>query len=256
MSDSGTLSTGVRFQPTRPLRGATLLALRWYESDVISTHAPLAGRDLSPPRLANRRWDFNPRAPCGARHFWRAVIPGTFDFNPRAPCGARPGGSCGWMRRTQNFNPRAPCGARPCCPPCGRSRPGFQPTRPLRGATVHVRLTHGRSFLFQPTRPLRGATQGFIIDTAEDCNFNPRAPCGARHKVAKSTKAKKDFNPRAPCGARQVANMLKPEDITKISTHAPLAGRDTLRAARNIISARFQPTRPLRGATIAREVMA
>ena len=33
------------FQPTRPLRGATLYPLALYLCNVISTHAPLAGRD-------------------------------------------------------------------------------------------------------------------------------------------------------------------------------------------------------------------
>ena len=34
------------FQPTRPLRGATLYKLINTEADKISTHAPLAGRDM------------------------------------------------------------------------------------------------------------------------------------------------------------------------------------------------------------------
>ena len=36
----------LRFQPTRPLRGATLYKLINTEADKISTHAPLAGRDM------------------------------------------------------------------------------------------------------------------------------------------------------------------------------------------------------------------
>ena len=35
----------IKFQPTRPLRGATLLAVRRSRKLNISTHAPLAGRD-------------------------------------------------------------------------------------------------------------------------------------------------------------------------------------------------------------------
>ena len=37
----------VRFQPTRPLRGATAAAKRAAHERPISTHAPLAGRDVS-----------------------------------------------------------------------------------------------------------------------------------------------------------------------------------------------------------------
>ena len=36
-------------------------------------------------------------------------------------------------------------------------------------------------------------------------NFNPRAPCGARHKATGIATNPKDFNPRAPCGARHNA---------------------------------------------------
>ena len=35
------------FQPTRPLRGATVLILLRLRAKVISTHAPLAGRDFA-----------------------------------------------------------------------------------------------------------------------------------------------------------------------------------------------------------------
>ena len=77
------------FQPTRPLRGATAylqlaplpnristhapLAGRdimdWFGDTffIISTHAPLAGRDCDLARTSIQSLDFNPRAPCGAR---------------------------------------------------------------------------------------------------------------------------------------------------------------------------------------------
>ena len=55
------------FQPTRPLRGATHAEHARRLMVVISTHAPLAGRDISGKKRAPHRWYFNPRAPCGAR---------------------------------------------------------------------------------------------------------------------------------------------------------------------------------------------
>ena len=101
------------FQPTRPLRGATVYLPLSSFSIIISTHAPLAGRDHKP------RWQpllyshFNPRAPCGARRSApRRRLPARAYFNPRAPCGARPYGSLAFYTN--------------CI---------FQPTRPLRGAT-------------------------------------------------------------------------------------------------------------------------
>ena len=82
--------TLLKFQPTRPLRGATpikagedtpkristhapLAGRDGYDGRIglyvdISTHAPLAGRDRLPVEFRNADYDFNPRAPCGARH--------------------------------------------------------------------------------------------------------------------------------------------------------------------------------------------
>ena len=55
------------FQPTRPLRGATL-TVAWFAAwTAISTHAPLAGRDGSQANGDGVYRNFNPRAPCGAR---------------------------------------------------------------------------------------------------------------------------------------------------------------------------------------------
>ena len=123
--------------------------------------------------------------------------------------------------------------------------------------------------------------------------FNPRAPCGARrylpqgirypHKISthaplagrdgdggRGSDAIAYFNPRAPCGARLVP-ALPARPLINISTHAPLAGRDERSeypctrdtyfnprapcGARRLpqrapqAALRFQPTRPLRGAT-------
>ena len=64
----------------------------------------------------------------------------------------------------------------------------------------------------------------------------------------------KDFNPRAPCGARR-----RPLSycfmLSGISTHAPLAGRDVIIAFYFGTQSQFQPTRPLRGATVGRTAM-
>ena len=56
------------FQSTRPLRGATLTWATVQTSPVISIHAPLAGRDVFPALGVKFLLNFNPRAPCGARH--------------------------------------------------------------------------------------------------------------------------------------------------------------------------------------------
>ena len=216
----------LRFQPTRPLRGATDRGQRGrgqhrristhaplagrddvfienFPDIVISTHAPLAGRDRAGNRWQSWRRHFNPRAPCGARRRWMIL-----------PC------------RALNFNPRAPCGARLLLICLARLLLLFQPTRPLRGATWETCAYTARYIIFQPTRPLRGATanrcmlelqyhisthaplagRDFRNETRlyEDENFNPRAPCGARQGGQGGIPSPSPyFNPRAPCGARR-----------------------------------------------------
>ena len=100
---------------------------------IISTHAPLAGRDASCVRALILAAYFNPRAPCGARQRTVKLLTG--------------------LKR-------------------------FQPTRPLRGATI--RRSHPKVRLkFQPTRPLRGATVDPEI-VKEIKNISTHAPLAGR----------------------------------------------------------------------------
>ena len=101
--------------------------------------------------------------------------------------------------------------------------------------------------------------------------FNPRAPYGARHGGGSRGHGDGNFNPRAPYGARPMPSgangllsLFQPtrplrgathldgaaDRLLRISTHAPLAGRDWawMEVKRRYLP--FQPTRPLRGATI------
>ena len=56
------------FQSTRPVRGATTPTFHGHFKSAISIHAPRAGRDELPSALSSPDdWNFNPRAPCGAR---------------------------------------------------------------------------------------------------------------------------------------------------------------------------------------------
>ena len=145
-------------------------------------------------------------------------------FNPRAPCGARLAPRQTAFRGRQ-FQPTRPLRGATCS---GHQRPVtflFQPTRPLRGATIIGDILP-KVNRFQPTRPLRGATQMTCVSLPPCLDFNPRAPCGARPMLPRRFNGiTLHFNPRAPCGARP-------------------------RKSNNCgLSYRFQPTRPLRGAT-------
>ena len=146
------------FQPTRPLRGVTVAnAGNWTITD-ISTHAPLAGRDSrSTSRSASSRY-FNPRAPCGARHYGHGLTYLGERFQPTRPL------------RGATI-PRAFKLAMIST---------FQPTRPLRGATTREQIEYIDE-AFQPTRPLRGATSSVPLVSRDLQHFNPRAPCAVSY---------------------------------------------------------------------------
>ena len=132
----GATGNPAAFQPTRPLRGATLAKKFSVSIHTISTHAPLAGRDVNRLRGQPQERDFNPRAPCGARRHNNIKTKVETGISTHAPLAGRDG-RARWYTIPKSV---------------------FQPTRPLRGATrVNVEtMTNQR---FQPTRPLRGATE-------------------------------------------------------------------------------------------------
>ena len=187
-----------------PLAGRDIQVQKAADCHHISTHAPLAGRDPAICSFCSRALYFNPRAPCGARR-----------YNPRPRRGGRP-----------YFNPRAPCGARRYRTNNILCRYPFQPTRPLRGATIS-RGNPRRYSRFQPTRPLRGAT-------------SPEA----------SPLITPTISTHAPLAGRDLLALRLDMLAGTISTHAPLAGRDPRGSGGPFGVYRFQPTRPLRGATI------
>ena len=83
-----------------------------------------------------------------------------------------------------------------------RIRERFNPRAPC-GARRRRSAASEKALPFQPTRPLRGATT---------THRKPLPVCF-------------DFNPRAPCGARRSGKVVYHSQV-RISTHAPLAGRD------------------------------
>ena len=193
-----------QFQPTRPLRGATTsFVMSTTISRAISTHAPLAGRDGVVAHIAESP-AISTHAPLAGRDAAASsLLPFFFDFNPRAPCGARRQ-ALPRVLGGEGFQPTRPLrGATP-----GRARSGsrkcqFQPTRPLRGATRLCRCTTSRRSGFQPTRPLRGATESYHCTGGDDERISTHAPLAGRDLPAPSvTGVHKNFNPRAPCGAR------------------------------------------------------
>ena len=262
----------VIFQSTRPMRGATQES----EGKALQTmnfnpRAPCGARPR-PPTDPIRHQYFNPRAPCGARLTRYSSRLRATEFQSTRPMR----GATAWMplpeppkeisihaphagrdpNGTQNaalyidFNPRAPCGARLNSADFSGHSTSFQSTRPMRGATIgtgYVVIIIGISI----HAPHAGRDGHGGQHPAQDLDFNPRAPCGARRVPSGCWSLSHwDFNPRAPCGARRLIG--RPQHIVdRISIHAPHAGRDDTVYKPPCASNPFQSTRPMRGATPA-----
>ena len=146
---------------------------------------------------------FNPRAPCGARLPRLASLMQDGHISTHAPLAGRDRSGGGCTRAVLPISTHAPL--------AGRDRQGgqvaddgvgFQPTRPLRGATRH-RCRRTPTTVFQPTRPLRGATPQPLGCAVLIITISTHAPLAGRDAAGKSIGGSSD-----------------------ISTHAPLAGRD------------------------------
>ena len=118
------------------------------------------------------------------RPVWGATRPDAcptcFDrFNPRAPCGARHFIAVSFSHFGSSFNPRAPCGARQSQRGDAGDHGGFQSTRPVWGATYF----QGGSATMQRVSihaPRVGRDAPELCQVRRVYSFNPRAPCGAR----------------------------------------------------------------------------
>ena len=214
------------FQSTRPLRGATALRQLWDRGDIISIHAPLAGRD-GPLVLAGRHVIISIHAPLAGRDGpWKC-----------------PG------RSRSHFNPRAPCGARLPAPEMVSAMASFQSTRPLRGATG-MPLGVEPSQMISIHAPLAGRDLPHLVNVLV-VDISIHAPLAGRDKVDQlerdlvaifqSTRPLRGATPpwRAP-GPRSLFQSTRPlrgatgrggpqAARPGISIHAPLAGRDTAR---------------------------
>ena len=189
------------------MRGATISVCCSCSAHTISIHAPLAGCDASISFITPTQKDFNPRTPCGVRRHLRQMRRPHRHFNPRTPCGVRPVCAgltyiCGKFQSTHPLRgatgtfdaltesvkisihaPLAGCdaprGVRLSLVAPVPSRPAFQSTHPLRGATVE-HADHVHNGTFQSTHPLRGATRWRTQREVRRIDFNPRTPCGVR----------------------------------------------------------------------------
>ena len=211
-------------------------------------HAPFEARRRSLLQRSSCWANFNPRAPCGARHgadrerlgarriSTHAPLAGRDDsiggslavqqdFNPRAPCGARRWAQSTATRARRNFNPRAPCGA--------RRRPGIprhvrhqiSTHAPLAGRDPQGHRSAARHERISTHAPLAGRDVFCRGLSVYHHYFNPRAPCGARPGLSSRRNKYFVFQPTRPLRGATALKLEERED-EDISTHAPLAGRD------------------------------
>jgi len=96
-----------------------------------------------------------------------------------------------------NFNPRSPCGERLCIPFVIVVIIGFQSTLPVRGATL---TPCGRKASMQISihAPRAGSDSRVLSEEYVLCYFNPRSPCGERHKVLKVVGRTDEFQSTLP----------------------------------------------------------
>ena len=179
------ISTVLRFQSTRPLRGATWMLHR---------------------RRCHHQY-FNPRAPCGARPIFSTSATEKFYFNPRAPCGARHH-LHSYTASFQEFQSTRPLrGATLTAHPFTAARMPFQSTRPLRGATKIV--DSGVSAPnFNPRAPCGARPPAARAARRESRDFNPRAPCGARLAERACRCRRQRISIHAPLAGRDIAAAL------------------------------------------------
>ena len=226
-----------QFQPTLPLRGATL------RHDVapvvrhVSTHAPLAGSDEARSEGPQEGVPVSTHAPLAGSDFRLRACPCSGQlvsthaplagsdysrcprfltargFNPRSPCGERLGGFHGVLLSV-GFNPRSPCGERrrrrSRAP---RPRGSFNPRSPCGERRTALTRAAGSSE-FQPTLPLRGATARTRPRWTATASFNPRSPCGERPPSAdRHTQGSTGFQPTLPL--RGATSRRAPSDCSQ-----------------------------------------
>ena len=191
-----------KFQPTRPLRGATNVAipsppyfLRFQPTRPLRGATTLVSAETTPT-------EFQPTRPLRGATQPATVFPASrSNFNPRAPCGARRDFQL-FMKRLRKISTHAPLAGRD-------EQRGIQPK--AGEISTHAPLAGRDSRIYAPSQCVR--------------YFNPRAPCGARRLLGWVSSWTSTFRSTRPLRGATIAPVATSESI-EISTHAPLAGRD------------------------------
>ena len=234
------------FNPRSPCGERLGEALPRAPSARFNPRSPCGERRVERQALPGRQ-SFNPRSPCGERPRWVGALRRFSMFQPTLPLrgATRRGGALRPMGAVSThaplagsdssasstpttaggFNPRSSCEERrEVVETKVKTHRSFQPTLPLRGATQITRGIVPKA-QFQPTLPLRGATWTGGGRARRPSCFNPRSPCGERHRMIDRQIRSLVVSTHAPlAGSDRVCGPV--ELRRQVSTHAPLAGSD------------------------------
>ena len=166
--------SGAMFQSTRPMRGATRLRQRLIHTDVVSIHAPHAGRDLT---LAITTAGFN------------------LFQSTRPMRGATAGITPMWA--SEMFQSTRPMRGATMLLRVLLIVLMFQSTRPMRGATNAV-ISAPNSFGVSIHAPHAGRDPSCTARLQALRGFNPRAPCGARPMPSYLRRIRSEFQSTRP----------------------------------------------------------
>ena len=177
---SGKLNQQQLFQPTRPLRGATLKPPR--------SSCPTAAY-------------FNPRAPCGARPPSFQSLIALRLISTHAPLAGRDRSNSRGILGNHYFNPRAPCGARLWVLEGDLMKIPISTHAPLAGRDK-PQQAHEQIKEISTHAPLAGRDRGVFL-LLHAVIISTHAPLAGRDRLCRRPiLCRPHFNPRAPCGAR------------------------------------------------------
>ena len=217
----------------------------------ISIHVPREGHDARCGRASYTKRPFQSTCPARGTTQRRRSKPHTNNnFNPRAPRGARR------ERAASDFNVYQ---FQSTCPARGTTAADFwanydiykfQSTCPARG-TTEAQIEAARPYFISIHVPREGHDVPIFAQYRYVCDFNPRAPRGARPICANNGNVNKlYFNPRAPRGARLMMATRSYGGLIFQST-CPARGT-TIVPLWLTAGAAFQSTCPARGTTLSR----
>jgi len=168
--------TLIIFQSTLPAWGATRRADEALDGVPISIHAPRVGSDHSTVLPLTSSLNFNPRSPCGERHYRDYLKAEVDNISIHAPRVGSDGKSEESRELAENFNPRSPRGERP--------RSGIRAPAAL-SISIHAPRVGSDGVAGQ------NGAQGTP-------DFNPRSPRGERREYLWSIPLRDTFQSTLP----------------------------------------------------------